>query len=152
METNLKILPRVADRISFLYLEYAKIEREDYAIAVTQADKKVLVPIATINVLILGPGTSITHGAMNVISASGCSVIWFGDHGSRFYTYAEAGVRNSKNLLKQIEYYSDDDKKLMIVRKMYKKRFRDLKITDIDSYLHRSINLYILLFMELFWH
>lgn len=130
METNLKILPRAKDCISFLYLEYAKIEREDYAIVALRETGKVLIPIATINTLILGPGTSITHGAINVISASGCNILWCGDHMTRFYSFDAAEIRNSKNLLKQIEYYSDPDQRLNVVRKIYKKRFDDL---DLDK-------------------
>lgn len=95
METNKKILPRTKDNISFLYLEYAKIEREDYAIVAIRTDQRILIPIATINVLLLGPGTSITHGAVNIISASGCNIVWCGDHMTRFYSFDAAEIRNA---------------------------------------------------------
>ena len=131
METNLRILPNADDRISFLYIEYAKIERQDFAIVIIQKEKKVLVPISTINVLLLGPGTSITHGAVNIIAASGCNIVWCGDHMTRFYSFDAAEIRNSKNLLKQIDCYSNESKKIDIIRKMYKKRYSEIDIKDL---------------------
>lgn len=131
METNLKILPRVDSRISFLYIDYAKIEREDYAIVAIQRSEKLLIPIATIHTLWLGPGVSITHGAINIIASSGCHIVWCGDHGTRFYSF-HSGTRNSKNLLKQIEYFSSEEKKLYIIRKMYAKRFKDVDVKELN--------------------
>lgn len=128
METNLRILPSADDRISFLYIEYAKIERQDFALIIIQKDSKVLVPISTINVLLLGPGTSITHGAVNIIAASGCNIVWCGDHATRFYSFDAAEIRNSKNLLKQIDYFSNESTKINIIKKMYKKRYSELEI------------------------
>lgn len=132
METNKKILPRAKDNISFLYLEYCKIEREDCAIIAIQGEEKVLIPIATINTLLIGPGTSVTHGAINIISASGCNIVWCGDHMTRFYSFDAAEIRNSKNLLKQIDFYADETNRLHIIRKMYKKRFEDLDVSTLS--------------------
>lgn len=132
METNKKILPKSEDNISYLYIEYAKIEREDFAIVIIRDEYKILVPVAKLNTLMLGPGTSITHGAVNVISSSGCNIIWCGDHMTRFYSYDDAEIRNSKNLLKQIEYYANEEKRMQIVRKMYKKRFKDIDVNSLS--------------------
>lgn len=132
MEVNKKILPRAKENISFLYLEYSKIEREDYAIVAVQSEHRVLIPIATINILLLGPGTSITHGAINVISSSGCNIVWCGDHMTRFYSFDAAEIRNSKNILKQIDFYSDEAKRLYIIRKMYSHRFDGIKVDSLS--------------------
>ena len=43
------------------------------------------VPAASISVLLLGPGTLITHRAMELIGDAGVSVIWVGEHGVRYY-------------------------------------------------------------------
>lgn len=132
METNKKILPKTKDNVSFLYLEYCKIERQDYGIIAIRGDEQIFIPVANLNTLLIGPGCSVTHGAINVISASGCNVVWCGDHMTRFYSFDAAEIRSSKNLLTQIEYFSTDENRLKIVRKMYRKRYKDVPVNDLS--------------------
>ncbi|MFY9526085.1 MAG: type I-E CRISPR-associated endonuclease Cas1, partial [Limnochordia bacterium] len=44
-------LPRVSDRVSFLYVEHAKINRQDSAITVTERRGIVRIPAAMVSVL-----------------------------------------------------------------------------------------------------
>ena len=73
---ELQELPQIGDRMSFLYFERCKINREDSAITVTDEEGIVHVPAAAISVLLLGPGCSVTHRAMELIGDAVSR--WFG--------------------------------------------------------------------------
>lgn len=60
----------------------------------------------------LGPGTTVTHEAIKRISESRCLVAWTGEVGVRYYSAGYTGTYSARNLLKQVEVYSD--KKNMI--------------------------------------
>ena len=73
------MLPRVEDRFSFLYIEYARIIQDEFSIAACQKNKKTIIPLAMVNVLLLGPGTSISHAAMKNIADAGYGyLVWTG--------------------------------------------------------------------------
>lgn len=82
---DLQALPQIGNRMTFLYLEHCQLNREDSAITVRDERGIVYVPAASISVLLLGPGTLITHRAMELIGDAGVSVIWVGEHGVRYY-------------------------------------------------------------------
>lgn len=67
---ELSELGRVQDRLTFLYLEHVKLDRQDSAIRVSDARGIVFVPAAIISVLMLGPGVDVTHRAMELMG--GC--------------------------------------------------------------------------------
>ena len=77
---DLQALPQVRDRMTFLYLEHCTLGRQDGAITVTDEKGIVQIPAAGISVLLLGPGTRVTHRAAclyglahAVIVALGCA-------------------------------------------------------------------------------
>lgn len=61
---ELLALPLIRDRMTFLYLEHCLINRQDGAIIVTDTRGTVHVPAASLSVMMLGPGTNISHRAM----------------------------------------------------------------------------------------
>ena len=73
-------LPRVSDKYPFIYLERGRLEIDDSSIKWIDADgNRVRLPIATINALLLGPGTSVTHEAIKIASAANCAICWVGE-------------------------------------------------------------------------
>lgn len=60
-------LPQLRDRMTFLYLEHCTLGRDNGAITVTDEKGIVQVPAAGISVLLLGPGTRVTHRAMELM-------------------------------------------------------------------------------------
>lgn len=66
---DLQALPQVKDRMTFLYLEHCTLERQDGAITVTDENGVVHIPAAAISVLLLGPGTRVTHRARYPLAA-----------------------------------------------------------------------------------
>ncbi|MBM4029187.1 MAG: type I-E CRISPR-associated endonuclease Cas1 [Planctomycetes bacterium] len=126
---NLQELPRFADKLSYLYAEHAVVDRHEKAIAVHRADGSVAVPAASLAVLLLGPGTTITHAAVHTLAENNCQVLWCGEHGVRFYAQGLGGARHSRNLLRQAALVSNDVTRLQVVIRMYCLRF-DEKIDE----------------------
>jgi CRISPR-associated protein Cas1 len=122
---NLHELPKFADKLSYLYVEHAVIEQADKAIAVHDADGTTPVPAASLAVLVLGPGTSITHAAVRSLADNNCQVIWSGEQGVRFYAHGVGGARHSRNLVRQAQLVSDDIRRLQVVVRMYTMRFTE---------------------------
>ena len=98
---SVQSLPQIGDRMTFLYFEHCKLSRADSAITVTDENGIIHVPAAAISVLMLGPGTDVTHRAMELIGDAGVSVIWVGEHGVRYYTGGCALTGSSRLLVKQ---------------------------------------------------
>ena len=65
-KTQINELPRISDRVSFIYIERSKINRIDSAIISTDSRGMVKIPAAMIGVLLLGPGVEITHRAVEL--------------------------------------------------------------------------------------
>ena len=61
---DLHILPKVKDSWSYLYVEHSKIDQDAKSITVHDAKGAIQVPCAVLSLLMLGPGTSITHAAV----------------------------------------------------------------------------------------
>ena len=120
---ELQALPQIGDRMTFLYLERCVLNRQDSAITVTDDDGTVFVPAAAISVLLLGPGTKVTHRAMELIGDAGVSVLWVGEHGVRYYAGGRALTHRSELLLRQAELVSNTRLRLGVVRRMYAMRF-----------------------------
>lgn len=118
-------LTRVADRLSFVYLERCTIHRDANAITAEDADGTTHVPSATIGALLLGPGTRITHQAMSVLGECGATVIWVGEHGVRFYAGGRALSRSSGLVEAQATAWANRRTRLDVARAMYRKRFPD---------------------------
>jgi len=122
---NLRILPKVRDSWSYLYVEHARIDQEDKGICVHDAKGRVHVPCAALSLLMLGPGTSVTHAAIRTLAEAGCLVAWCGEQGVRFYAQGMGETRSSARLLRQARLWADEGARLRIVRRMYEMRFRE---------------------------
>lgn len=125
IKPRLQTLPRIKDRMSFLYLEHCRLNRQDGAITVTDSRGTVHVPAASLSVLLLGPGTNITHRAMELIGDAGTSVIWIGEYGVRYYAHGRPLTHSAKLLIRQAELVSNTRSRVAVARKMYQLRFRD---------------------------
>ena len=123
IKPELHLLPRITDRMTFIYLEHCKLNRENGAITVTDEKGVIRIPAASISVLMLGPGTSVTHRAMELIGDAGVSIVWIGENGVRFYAYGRPLTHHSGLLQKQAEFVTNQRKHLSVVRKMYEMRF-----------------------------
>ncbi|MBF0579753.1 type I-E CRISPR-associated endonuclease Cas1 [Erysipelotrichaceae bacterium RD49] len=122
---TLSQMPRVDQRLTFLYLDQCKIQCEDSAVKVIDESGIYLIPSAMLSVLLLGPGTDITHRALMLIGDSGMSTVWVGEKGIRFYACGSPLTRSSIFAEKQAVLFSNQRSHLRVAKKMYSKRFGD---------------------------
>lgn len=116
-------LVRAEDRLSFAYFEHCTIGRDDNAITATDSTGVTHIPAATLSVLMLGPGTRVTHQAMTVIGENGAAVIWVGERGVRMYAFGKPLTHSSVLLQRQAALVSNMRKRLNVARQMYQMRF-----------------------------
>ena len=122
-KTELNELPRIVDRESFIYIEHAKVNRTDSSISVYDSRGVVTIPIAMLGVLMLGPGTDVSHRAMELLGDTGTSVIWVGERGVRNYAHGRALAHTTKFLERQAKLVTNTRTRLSVARKMYQMRF-----------------------------
>ncbi len=122
---NLHELPKLKDSLSYLYVEHAMLEQKQKAIEFVQKEGRTLIPIANLSVLMLGPGTSITHAAIKTLAQGGCSVLWTGQDATRFYAQGMGETRKGQRLLHQAALVSDPAKRKQVVINMYRHRFTE---------------------------
>lgn len=123
--TQPRELVRAVDRVSFLYLERCVVNRDSNAITATDERGTVHVPAASVGVLLLGPGTTITHQAIALVSDSGSTVVWVGEQGVRYYAHGTSLARSSRLLEAQAEAVANRRTRLRVARAMYEMRFPD---------------------------
>ena len=129
----LQALPQIGDRLTFLYLEHCQINREDSAILIRDDRGTTRVPAAAITVLLLGPGTTVTHRAIELIGDAGVGIIWVGEHGVRFYAGGRPLTHRAHLLIKQAQLVSNQRSHLAVVRKMYQLRFPDEDVSGLTT-------------------
>ena len=120
---DLHELPKLRDSLSYLYVEHVRIQQKHKAVELLDQDGRTMVPAAALSVLMLGPGTAITHAAVKALADNGCLVVWCGEEGMRCYAQGGGETRKAYHLLKQAELVSDAQKRLEVVLRMYRQRF-----------------------------
>lgn len=127
---NLRELPKLRDGLGYLYFEHGRVEQQFQSIALIRPPpgddapgEVITVPCAALGVLLLGPGTTVTHAAIKALADNGCSVLWMGEEGQRFYAQGTGETRSSARLLKQVRAMSTPTEQLAIVAKLYRMRF-----------------------------
>ncbi len=125
MPINLHELPRLRDSLSYHYIEHAIVDRKQNAIEYIQESGRTLVPVAAISLIMLGPGTSLSHAAMKVLMENGCSILWVGEDSIRCYGQGLGETRRAYHLIRQAELVCDGASREKVVRRMYQKRFNE---------------------------
>lgn len=115
-------LPKLRDSTSYVYAEHARIDRELNAIAIVDKDGVTPVPAADLSLVLLGPGTTITHEAVKTLADNGVAVAWVGDGAIRYYAHGIGETRKGYKLLRQARLASDENARLRVVRAMYAMR------------------------------
>ncbi|MBR0378784.1 MAG: type I-E CRISPR-associated endonuclease Cas1 [Lachnospiraceae bacterium] len=124
-------LPQIEDRVTFIYIEHAKINRQDSAVTVWDERGTVYIPAAMIGVLFIGPGTDISHRAVELLGDTGTSIVWVGEHGVRQYAHGRSLARSTRYLMKQAELVTNTRTRVAVARKMYQMRFPDEDVTGL---------------------
>ena len=127
---NLRTLPKVRDSWSYLYVDRCRIDQEQHAIAIHDARGKVPVPCASLALLLVGPGTTLTHAAIYALAENGCMVGWVGESGVRFYATGLGETRSARRLLHQASTWADPVKRFETVVRLYRMRFAGQQIPE----------------------
>ena len=122
---DLHELPKLRDSLSYLYVEHCRVEQKDKAIELLDKEGRIMVPAAALSVLLIGPGTTVTHAAVKALADNGCTVVWTGEDGTRCYAQGGGETRRAYHLLRQAELASDPQKRIQVVLRMYCHRFGD---------------------------
>lgn len=111
--------------MSFIYLEHAVVHREAGAITATDDRGTVHIPAASLGTLLLGPGTSVSHRAIELLAESGSTAIWVGEKAVRYYAHGRSLSRNTALLEEQARRVVNRNLRLAVAREMYTMRFRE---------------------------
>lgn len=122
---DLRLLPKLRDGLSYIYLERGRVEKEDSSVAWYGPEGAVALPAASLATLLLGPGVSVTHAAMVALADNGVSVAWVGERAVRFYASGLGETRSAKNLERQAAAWANEEQRARVVRRLYAFRFSE---------------------------
>ena len=124
-------LPQVKDKYPFIYLERGRLEIDDSSIKWIDCDGNVVrLPVAMLNCLLLGPGTTVTREAVKVMAASNCGLCWVGEDSLIFYAAGQTPTSDTRNFRRQMLLSADPDKSLKVAARMFARRFPGEKLEN----------------------
>jgi CRISPR-associated protein Cas1 len=116
-------LPRVTDRVSFLYLDGFKVRQDETGVVARAGQETLRVPIASTLVLMLGPGTSVSTPAVLTLTRHGTTVQWCGSSGVGVSSTAMALTSSAPCARAQASAWADERSRLQVARSLYARRF-----------------------------
>jgi CRISP-associated protein Cas1 len=128
---DLHILPKLRDSLSYIYIEHALIQRYRESVEKVDERGRTALPIAALTVLLLGPGTRITHEAVKLLARNGCSIVWVGEDATRYYAQGMGETRKAYRLLHQAQLVSDPVQHRAVAIRMYTHRFEEPLASDL---------------------
>lgn len=129
-----------ADRHGLLWLEYGRLSVEDGTLHFVAAQSETLgagdyaIPFQAVSMLLLGPGTSLTHDVLRLAARHGMLIAAIGEGGVKCYTAPPMGQGRSDVARGHAERWADPKRRLDTARRMYAWRFgRVLPHRDITT-------------------
>lgn len=116
-------LHRLVDRVSSVYVERSHVDRDENAVVVINKQQTVRIPAAMVAVMLLGPGTRVTHAAVRLLADSGTAICWVGEQGVRMYATGLGASRGAGLLHRQAWLVTRPKERLAVARAMYAMRF-----------------------------
>lgn len=116
---------RLKDRLSYFHIGRARVDVDDSGLVMTKNDGEVFqqVPVASLALIMLEPGATITHEAVKLCAHHKCLILWIGEGGVRLYSAGYNETASSDKTLHQFSMYHDPMQRLAVVRRMYERRF-----------------------------
>jgi len=134
LQPDLEAMPRVTDRISYLFLDRVRLEQSETGIeAHSKVDSEhriTAIPVANLAVLMLGMGSSISTPAIAALARSGTSVVFVGADGLVGYSTSRSLSTSSKWASAQARVVSDADARRSAAKQLYLARFPSEDIPD----------------------
>ncbi len=123
-------LPRIEDRISFFYTDNCSIEKDDGAIRIETEKGTINIPAGMLCVLMLGPGTKVTHRMVQTAAEAGMCIVWCGERGVRYYAGGSPLSGDTKLLLAQARIVSNPHLRLEAAKRMFNIRYPEEDVTS----------------------
>ncbi len=118
-------LPRFKERWSYLYLEMGRLDIAADGLTFHQGQEIVPVPIDQLALVMLGPGSTVTHAAVKALSRNNCLLAWTGQDGIRLYAASTGGTYSARRITRQALLVSDEKTRLKVAWRMYRFRFKE---------------------------
>ncbi|MCB1549291.1 MAG: type I-E CRISPR-associated endonuclease Cas1 [Hyphomicrobiaceae bacterium] len=118
-----------ADRHGLIFLERGRLEVEDGCLRFVCSGGGALdagdyqLPHQSVSIILLGPGSSVTHDALRILTAHGCALAAIGQGGVRFYTAPPLLPDTSALARRQVTLWADPKERVALARRMYTIRF-----------------------------
>ncbi|WP_174502029.1 type I-E CRISPR-associated endonuclease Cas1e [Acidiphilium sp. C61] len=128
-----------ADRHGLLWLDRGRLEVEDGCLRFVTAGGGDLaagdyqIPHQAISIVLLGPGSSVTHDALRLLARHGTALAAIGEGAVRFYTAPPLMPDSSALARAQVALWADPKSRIEVARAMYAIRFGEIVRTrDIE--------------------
>jgi len=128
-----------ADRHGLVWLDRGRLEVESGCLRFVTAGGGELeagdyqIPHQAISIILLGPGSSVTHDALRLLARHGCGLAAIGEGAVRFYTAPPLLPDASATARKQVAMWHDPASRMQVARAMYAMRFGEIVRTrDIE--------------------
>jgi CRISPR-associated protein Cas1 len=128
------------DRHGLLWLQKGELSVQDGSLRFQAAESdrfdagEYQVPHQSLSLILLEPGTTVTHDALRLLANHGTGLVAVGDGGTRFYTAPPVGTDNAKLARHQTQIWSKPAAKKQVVLDMYEFRMgRTLQERDIEA-------------------
>jgi CRISPR-associated protein Cas1 len=129
-----------ADRHGLLWLEYGRLSVEDGTLRFAAARSETLeagdyaIPYQAVSMILLGPGTSLTHDVLRLAARHGVLIAAVGEGGVKCYTAPPMGQGRSAVARAHAVCWADPKLRLDTARRLYAWRFgRVLPHRDIET-------------------
>ena len=121
-----------SDRHGLVWLERGRLEVEDGCLRFVTAGGGPMeagdyqIPYHSISIILLGPGSSVTHDALRLLARHGCALAAIGEGAVRFYTAPPLMPDSSALARAQVRRWSDPKQRMEVARAMYAMRFGEI--------------------------
>ena len=89
---------------------------------------KYSIPFQGLSMILLGPGSMVSHDALRLLARHGTALAAVGENGVRLYTAPPIMANQSKLARKQVSLWADPETRLVVIRKMYQLRLSTMPI------------------------
>jgi len=120
---NTMINISIKEKVPFVYLDRGILGVLNGNLIFSNKDGSISIPIGIIHCIFIGPGSSISHDAIKLISNMKCLIIWCDGSGLKLYSNGFYNKNNTDKLIHQVLLSSDENKRCVISKKMFKLRF-----------------------------
>lgn len=78
----------------------------------------------------LGPGTSVTHEAVKVLSSANTTLCWVGEDSLLFYAVSQSPTSDTRRMRAQMLLAASSSSRLEVARRMFASRYPETDISD----------------------